>query len=187
MFDADAARAKTRKLVPRLPAEALAAARDDAAAYDARLDARAAETRARDARRALMSDAALDAEERAARHEARVEDLSLVPTLALEKPGREGRKTVRSRSDENSAFGARTEERKSLAPVSPNLRRVSETNFYAFDGLVAPFGDDASANDAPDAARVVDAHAIGSVTTARPQWDADRHLEKLRRYENTGL
>jgi len=33
----------------------------------------------------------------------------------------------------------------------------------------------------------VDAHAIGSVTTARPQWDADRHLEKLRRYENTGL
>jgi hypothetical protein len=47
VFDADAARAKTRKLVPRLPAEALAAARDDAAAYDARLDARAAETRAR--------------------------------------------------------------------------------------------------------------------------------------------
>jgi hypothetical protein len=182
VFDADAARAKTRKLVPRLPAEALAAARDDAAAYDARLDARAAETRARATRRALMSDAALDAEERAARHEARVEDLSLVPTLALEKPGREGRKTVRSRSDENSAFGARQEERKSLAPVSPNLRRASETNFYAFDGL-----DDASANDAPDAARVVDAHAIGSSTTARPQWDADRHLEKLRRYENTGL
>lgn len=186
VFDADAARAKTRKLVPRLPAEALAAARDDAAAYDARLDARAAETRARAARRALMSDAALDAEERAARHEARVEDLSLVPTLALEKPGREGRKTVRSRFDAD-AFGARTEERKSLAPVSPNLRRASETNVYAFDGLAAPFGDDASANDAPDAARVVDAHAIGSVTTARPQWDADRHLEKLRRYENTGL
>jgi hypothetical protein len=135
-----------------------------------------------------MSDAALDAEERAARHEARVEDLSLVPTLALEKPGREGRKTVRSRSDENSARGdARAEERKSLAPVSPNLRRASATHFYAFDGVVAPFGDDASANDAPDAARVVDAHVVGSVTTARPQWDADRHLLKLRRYENTGL
>ena len=163
-FDADAARAKTRKLVPRLPAEALAAARDDAAEYDARLDARAAETRARDKRRELMSDAALDAEERAARHEARVEDLSLVPTLALGSngfPSRE-KKTVRSRHA--------SEKRESLAPVSPNL-----------------FGDDASANDAPDAARVVDAHGLGAVTTARPQWDADRHLEKLRRYENTGL
>ena len=60
--------------MPPLPAaRALAAARD-AAAYDTRLDVRAAETRARDERRGLLSDAALDAEERIARHEARVED-----------------------------------------------------------------------------------------------------------------
>ena len=160
---ADAARARRRSLVPPLPAARLAAARDDAAAYDTRLDVRAAETRARDERRGLLSDAALDAEERIARHEARVEDLSLVPTLKGPFLERE-RKGV--------AASLQKTPRGALAAVSPNLPAADA------------FGDDADANDAPDPARVVDAHGFGA---ARPRWDADRHLEKLRRYENTGL
>ena len=160
---ADAARARRRSLVPRLPAARLAAARDDAAAYDARLDARAAETRARDERRGLMSDAALDAEERIARHEARVEDLSLVPTL---------KGPFLERELKGVAASLQKTPRGALAVVSPNLPAADA------------FGDDADANDAPDPARVVDAHGLGA---ARPRWDADRHLEKLRRYENTGL
>ena len=164
-FGADAAeaetrsrRARTRRLVPRLPAAALAAARDAAAGTDARLDARAA-----DARRELMSDAALDAEERAARHEARAEDLSLVPTLALA----------------SSLAKTRASSRGALAAVSPNL--VVQPGMDAHGDALE------GANDAPDAARAVDAHGLGGGAERRPRWDADRHLEKLRRYENTGL
>ena len=124
---------------------------------------RFAETRARDERRGLMSDAALDAEERIARHEARVEDLSLVPTL---------KGPFLERDLKGVAASLQKTPRGALAAVSPNLPAADA------------FGDDTDANDAPDPARVVDAHGFGA---ARPRWDADRHLEKLRRYENTGL
>ena len=92
-----------------------------------------------------------------------MEDLSLVPTLKGPFLERE-RKGV--------AASLQKTPRGALAAVSPNLPAADA------------FGDDADANDAPDPARVVDAHGFGA---ARPRWDADRHLEKLRRYENTGL
>ena len=86
-----------------------------------------------------------------------MEDLSLVPTLKGPFLERE-RKGV--------GGGASKDARGALAAVSPNLPAADA------------FGDDADANDAPDPARVVDAHGFGA---ARPRWDADRHLEKLRR------
>ena len=97
--------------------------------------------------------------ERIALHEARVEDLSFVPTLK----------------------GSFLKERKGIAHRFKDAPRA--TRFSQLSAADA-FGDDADANDAPDPARVVDAHGFGG---ARPRWDADRHLEKLRRYENTGL
>ena len=163
-FDADAERARVRRLVPKFAADKLAAARDESNAYDARLDTRAMETRERTQHRALLSDAALDAEERRARNEARVEDMSLVPTLRF--GGDRG--TASSMNTSRSV----THREKSKSPSRGALANVS--NVWDPE------------NDAPKESDFVNVHETSGVTSRRPQF-VDEHLEKLRRYENTGL
>ena len=208
-----AKRAGRPDAVPFIPVEKLVFARESAQGYDARLDKYAAE-RARRAKEASESglteaetaarDAAEDARQR---REALLDDLSLVPRLGLasmsargaladidDNAGVDWTPPVNARDAARRAGGVHATDAGQGGPSHsrpPTLDREGDAAKEEREAAARTvrWREDGAKNDAPPEADAVSHLAPGDprAVSSKPMWALDENINKLRRFESTGL
>ena len=208
-----AKRAGRPDAVPFIPVEKLVFARESAQGYDARLDKYAAE-RARRAKEASESglteaetaarDAAEDARQR---REALLDDLSLVPRLGLasmsargaladidDNAGVDWTPPVNARDAARRAGGVHATDAGQGGPSHsrpPTLDREGDAAKEEREAAARAvrWREDGAENDAPPEADAVSHLAPGDprAVSSKPMWALDENINKLRRFESTGL
>ena len=179
--------APRRQRVPSLGVANLAAARDVATGYDARLDAHAMAARGR------TRD---PAEEERARKEALLDDLSVVPNLtaAMKRQnvgaGATRRKTIDDDDDDDAYLAAPPMAPRGGAGRDASIpAKLAAAKRAKEEEEAANVNAKAAVNDAPDAAGAVsmlDPHDPRA-PKAKAMWEMDDNMRRLSRYENTGL
>ena len=173
--------------MPSLGVANLAAARDVATGYDARLDAHAMAARGR------TRD---PAEEERARKEALLDDLSVVPNLtaAMKRQnvgaGATRRKTIDDDDDDDAYLAAPPMAPRGGAGRDASIpAKLAAAKRAKEEEEAANVNAKAAVNDAPDAAGAVsmlDPHDPRA-PKAKAMWEMDDNMRRLSRYENTGL